>query len=50
MYELLHTVEHAAGLCGEKHVSLLGFLLEYSHLNYTYSYIGSYIKFIQTKL
>lgn len=42
MHELLHTVEHALGLCGEKHLSLLGFLLEYP----TYSPIFRYIKFL----
>jgi len=42
MHELLHIVEHTLGLCAEKHLSLLGFLLEYP----AYSHIFRYIKFL----
>jgi len=44
MHELLHTVEHALGLCGEKHLSFLGFLLEYPSYSHIFTYIKTFFK------
>ena len=44
MHELLHAAEHALGLCGEKHVNLLGFLLEYPSYTHIFSYIKTLFK------
>ena len=40
MQELLHTLEHTVGVCGEKHVNFIMLLLEYP----TYMPIFNYIK------
>jgi hypothetical protein len=39
MSELLHTLEHALGLCGEKHLSILSALVEYPSLQAIFNYI-----------
>lgn len=44
MNELLHAAEHALGVCGEKHLNLIGFLLEFPALNPIFTYIKSLIK------
>jgi hypothetical protein len=35
---MIHFLEHLIGLCGEKHISLLGFL-EWPNLNIIFNYI-----------
>ena len=44
MNELIHVVEHALGLCGERHLNLIGFLLEFPALSPIFNYIKSLIK------
>jgi len=44
MNELLHAAEHALGVCGERHLNLIGFLLEFPALNPIFTYIKSLIK------
>jgi hypothetical protein len=39
---MIHFIEHALGLCGEKHISLLGVMMEYHSINLTY--LINYIK------
>ena len=40
MHEILHIIEHALGLCGEKHPSIIYFLSEW----YNFSPVLNYIK------
>jgi hypothetical protein len=42
MNELIHIMEHTLGLCGEKHISILG-ILEWPNFNFIFNYI-KYIK------
>lgn len=44
MNEVLHIVEHTLGVCGEKHLNLIGFLLEFPALSPIFTYIKSLIK------
>ena len=39
MSELLHTLQHALGLCGEKHLSIISALMDYSNLQAILTYI-----------
>jgi len=42
MMVMWHLIEHALGLCGEKHPSLVVLILEYHSINLTY--LINYIK------
>jgi len=42
MLELLHTLEHTLGLCGERHLSLLGVFMDFPNLNYFFHYLKTY--------
>jgi hypothetical protein len=44
MNELLHAAEHTLGLCGEKHLNLIGFLLEFPALSPIFTYIKTFFK------
>jgi hypothetical protein len=39
MHELIHVVEHALGLCGEKHLSLIALISEWPSVSYLINYI-----------
>jgi len=39
---MIHLIEHVLGLCGEKHPSIIAFILEYHSINLTY--LINYIK------
>ena len=39
MHELLHTLEHALGLCGERHLSLIALVSEWPSISYAIQYI-----------
>jgi hypothetical protein len=39
MHEVLHTLEHALGLCGERHLSLIALVSEWPTLSYAITYI-----------
>jgi len=41
MHELLHTLQHGLGLCGEQHLTFLGVLNEYPALQYCLNYVKS---------
>mgnify|MGYP003353079750 FL=1 len=45
---MIHIIEHALGLCGEKHISLLSVMLEYHSINLTY--LINYIKVMYGRL
>jgi hypothetical protein len=38
MHEILHTIEHILGVCGEKHISLLA-ITEWPNFSYIFNYI-----------
>jgi hypothetical protein len=44
MSELLHTLEHTLGLCGEKHLSVLSALVEYPNVYAIFNYIKALFK------
>jgi hypothetical protein len=44
MHELLHVLEHALGLCGEKHFSFLVFFLDNPNLGVIFNYIKTIFK------
>lgn len=45
---MIHLIEHALGLCGEKHISILGVLMEYHNINI--NYLFNYIKLMYGRL
>ena len=42
MVELIHTLEHSIGLCGEKHITMLAIIQEWSNFNLIYNYIKTW--------
>jgi len=44
MGDLFHFLEHALGLCGEKHTSFLTLLLEWPNLHITFTQIKTIFK------
>lgn len=42
--EILHFIEHALGLCGEKHISLLISISEYPNINLIIKYLKNLTK------
>lgn len=44
MNEFFHAIEHAIGLCGEKHINFLAILFEWPSFHYIFSYIKHIFK------
>jgi hypothetical protein len=44
MGEVIHVMEHALGLCGERHTSLFTLLLEWPNLHITFTQIKTLFK------
>jgi hypothetical protein len=44
MHELVHIVEHAVGLCGEKHINLLIIFVENPNIGVIFNYIKTIFK------
>jgi hypothetical protein len=39
MHEVVHIIEHALGLCGERHLSLLALINEWPSISYAIQYL-----------
>jgi hypothetical protein len=44
MNEILHTIEHALGLCGERHISIAAIVSEWHNFSPIFNYIKTIFK------
>jgi hypothetical protein len=44
MHEVVHIIEHALGLCGERHLSLLALINEWPSISYAITYLKLKLK------
>ena len=44
MHEILHTIEHTLGLCGEKHLSAVTIILDWQNFSPIFNYIKTLLK------
>jgi hypothetical protein len=44
MHEIMHILEHALGLCGEKHASIIVVLSEWHNFSPIFNYIKTIFK------